>query len=316
MKAYRTKPPQLVPKMFKDLPPEPDSFDEKTSRGLKAVDNILVQRFIRVANHIPAFVSLAYFGLISMTMMNMEMNAAAVTTFKEVITRAVGPTSNAAFSSMFPTLVTPASFVFLIWPVISVLQLFTLVESTFFARRPLSQSDLTALSLSNACATAWLIVSSNSAPAMLSLWSCLTLPFVPLFSGFPLRQSQNDLSPIHRPVFQIFSSFTTIASFLALAVELQHGNRLTLLYGRPEVAACVFVAFTAGLVSLPNRSYAKRTVNLLALTGILGNRLMTSGAGGGLVRSLLSASFIGTLLCWGWAVKKLVKDGSPLGVKS
>ena len=43
-------------------------------------------------------------------------------TLKTVITRAVGPTTNKAFSQLFATLVNPAPFVFLIWPVIALLQ--------------------------------------------------------------------------------------------------------------------------------------------------------------------------------------------------
>ena len=39
-----------------------------------------------------------------------------VATLKTVITRAVGPTTNKAFSQLFATLVNPAPFVFLIWP--------------------------------------------------------------------------------------------------------------------------------------------------------------------------------------------------------
>ena len=46
-------------------------------------------------------------------------------TLRAVITRAVGPTTNKAFSMLFLTPVTPAPFVFLIWPVIALLQFLT-----------------------------------------------------------------------------------------------------------------------------------------------------------------------------------------------
>merc|ERR1719272_467597 len=101
-------------------------------QGLKVVDSFLLGRVVRVANHVPAFASLSYFGLISMTM-SMPMSAPAMATLKSFVTRAVGPTTNKAFSTLFATPITPAGFVFLIWPLISLLQLVTL---TLSALRP------------------------------------------------------------------------------------------------------------------------------------------------------------------------------------
>ena len=60
-------------------------------------------------------------------------------TLKTVITRAVGPTTNKAFSQLFATLVTPAPFVFLIWPVIALLQLLTVTFSAFRSGAPMTQ---------------------------------------------------------------------------------------------------------------------------------------------------------------------------------
>ena len=74
-------------------------------------------------------------------------------TLKTVITRAVGPTTNKAFSQLFATLVTPAPFVFLIWPVIALLQLLTVTFSAFRSGAPMTQSELTSLALANAAAT-------------------------------------------------------------------------------------------------------------------------------------------------------------------
>ena len=92
----------------------------------------------------------------------MAQQPSMMATFRAVITRAVGPTSNAMFSAMFSTLATPASFVFLIWPVIGALQLLTVLFSALRIGPPLKQNELSALSLANVCATAWLIISSNS----------------------------------------------------------------------------------------------------------------------------------------------------------
>ena len=89
-------------------------------RLLKELNPVL-DRVVRLGNHVPAFTSLAYFGLISMTMGGPPMPAMGpmVATLKTVITKAVGPTTNKAFSQLFATLITPAPFVFLIWPVSS-----------------------------------------------------------------------------------------------------------------------------------------------------------------------------------------------------
>ena len=144
-------------------------------------------------NHVPARASLAYFGLISTTMMSMPMPmmVGGVATLRSVITRGVGPTTNEAFAALFPTLVTPANFVFLIWPAISLLQLLTLASSALPlpGRPPLKQDSLTALAAANCAATAWLLFASNAAAGALPLASSLTLPLVPLLAGFPLRSA-------------------------------------------------------------------------------------------------------------------------------
>ena len=62
-------------------------------------------------------------------------------------------------------------------------------------------------------------------------------------------------------------------SILALSVELQYGGRVAFFLGRPELAAMVFAALTAFVVSLRQRSADKRAVNLLALGGIVANRV-------------------------------------------
>ena len=67
----------------------------------------------------------------------------------------------------------------------------------------------------------------------------------------------------------MFSSFVTLAAFLALAVELQHGGRVAMLADRPEPCAVIFLflGLTASVIALPNRlSVIKRFVNLLVLT--------------------------------------------------
>ena len=317
------------------------NLDSRIYLALDSLDKVALRPVVRLANHAPALASLAYFGLISSTMMNMAMGAGSsmpmVVSLKDVIIRAVGPTSNARFSAIFPTLVTPANFVFLIWPVIALLQLVTLSLSIFrpakslrpnpltnrlqlwrLAGGPLSQPDLSSLAVANGCATAWLLIASNALAKRLPLGSVLMLPLVALFSGLPLR-SGTAVSPEYRPVFQVFSSFTTIAAFLAVAVELQHGGRVPALLAQAEPAACVFVGLFACLLSLPRRCMAKRAVNVLALSGILVRRLapLTAVTTTSALALLRSPSFVGVLACWGVAVKQLVDQAvGKLGARA
>ena len=122
---------------------------------------------------------------------------------------------------------------------------------------------------------------------------------MPLFAGYPLR-SAGPPRGFDKLVFSIFSSFTTLASFLALAVELQYGGRLPLIGTLPaEAAALVFVGLTSLVVAQPKRTLAKKLVNLLALSGILARRVASASF------SPLSLSFVATIACWGFAAKQL-----------
>lgn len=162
-------------------------------------------------------------------------------TLSNVLTRTVGATTNAEFAALFPTLVTPASFVFLVWPLIAVLQLITVSISAIFPGEEeiLSQSDLSALTIANLCSSAWLVSSSNAVAGALPLSSFLVLPLVPIFSGYPLRNKPKYVLW----AFQVYSSFTTIASMLAFTVEIQHGGRIPLI-GKvgAEVASLMFLS--------------------------------------------------------------------------
>lgn len=277
---------------------------------LRKADKILLQPIVRIANHIPTLFSLYYFGLVSMVSMmsteGMIMNQGPAT-FASVITKIVGKTSNAEFSSFFPTYVTPANFVFFIWPVIAATQLISLSFSLIFAaldRKPIfNQDELTALSLSNFAATSWIIVSSQASPGMLPLGSALVLPLVPLISGFPLRRKK--LEALSNLVFQTFSSFTSIASLLALAVELQHGRRgLSIFWGRPELSALVFLSGYFGIVSRSANSVVKRIVNTVAIVGILSKRIVDAS---GPLELITSVSFWVTSYIASLATKKLFR---------
>lgn len=289
---------------------------------LKQIDAVAVGPILRVANHIPAILSLSYFGLVSMvSMMNggdMTM-AEGPATLTSVLARVVGTTSNAEFSTLFPTLVTPSNPVFLIWPVIAATQAIALGASAFSAavasgRRAKSsllfdQNELTALSLSNLAATAWIIISSRASEGMLPLGSVLVLPIVPLISGYQLRRWRYETRSPAYLVFQLFSSFTTIASLLALSVELQHGNRFALFSNRPELSALVFLLGYFGIVSRQGKNgLVKRAVNAVAIGGILAKRVMDAVSANSLFGLLGSASFWITGSIAVMAVKQLFFD--------
>jgi len=120
-------------------------FGNKVTRNLGRADKYLLSRLIRIANHVPALMSLSYFGLISMaSMMSMgPMKAGCDVTLSNVLTRTVGATTNAEFAALFPTLVTPASFVFLVWPLIAVLQLITVSIWQYFPAKKKSYRRVT-----------------------------------------------------------------------------------------------------------------------------------------------------------------------------
>lgn len=289
------------------------------SKFLAVLDKYIIKRVIQVANHGPALLSLAYFFLISMaSMMGMgpltpvtgTVSSTAKATLASVLTQTVGTTTNSEFAALFPTNITPASWVFLVWPIISVLQLLTVITSAIYPSDDefLSQNELTSLTVANLFASFWLLASSNAKAGLLPIASFVILPFVPLFSGYPLRNSPTYLLP----AFQLFSSFTTLASFLAFTVELQYGGRVPF-FGKlsAEVAGSAFLFLYSGAsLAVRKKTVVKRLVNFGALSGILWKRIAGAIASsswfwGGVGSLISSITFVGTVACWGWASKEL-----------
>mmetsp|Transcript_57536 Transcript_57536/g.171605 ORF Transcript_57536/g.171605 Transcript_57536/m.171605 type:complete len:372 (-) Transcript_57536:152-1267(-) len=297
--------------------------DDAVDSTLEVIDNLILKRLVRFANHVPALASLYYFGLISTSsMMGPSVAPIGEATLAGVLTKYVGMTSNAEFSAMFPTLVTPANPIFLVWPIISVLQLLTVSVSALKPGAPvLSQNDLSSLSLANLAATGWLILSSGAEAGLPPPLGCaLVLPLVPLLSGYALRNPRyfSSTSPTFgKFVFQVFSSFTTIASFLALAVELQHGGRIPFFLGRPEFSAAAFLSLAAATVMRQRQGIARKFVTFGALGGILWRRVSLALADGFGRTALLglakSASFWGTSLITLWAFGRLLDSDDKYG---
>jgi len=303
------------PEKPSDCPVERAS--SKFSKFLSFLDTKILKRVIRIANHGPALLSLSYFFLISMaSMMGMgpltpaadATSTAAKITLSAALTQTVGMTTNSEFAALFPTTITPASFVFLVWPIISVLQLLTVVTSAIYPSDDefLTQTDLSVLTIANLCSSFWLLASSNAKAGLLPITSFLILPLVPLFSAYPLRNKPKYLLP----AFQLYSSFTTLASFLALTVELQYGGRLPFVGTLPaEVAGSAFLLlYSAASLAVKDKSITKRLVNFGALSGIVYKRIVGVMAGsllGGLGSLFSSVTFLGAVGCWGWSAKEL-----------
>lgn len=307
-------------------------FANDVQTKLSTLDNVILKRILKIANHIPTLLSLSYFGLVSMaSMMSMGPMANAVTTsakgakvvveatLASVLTKSVGSTTNAQFAALFPTYVTPAPFVFLVWPTIAILQLLTVTVSALYPSSDdddnddeiLTQTDLSSLTIANLFSTAWILTASNAMEGSLPIGSFLILPFVPLFSGYTLRNKPTYVLW----AYQLFSSFTTLASILAFTVELQHGGRIPII-GKlsAEWAACVFLSLYSVIsLGVKEKSFVKRFVNFFALSGIIGRRVMdvmvmgSTGFFGALMSGALifSVSFWGTIGCWYWSVREL-----------
>jgi len=93
-------------------------FSNKITNAISWFDENIMNRILRLASHAPAILSQAYFGLIAMASMMgtgpmvSQAGTVAEATIASVLTKSVGPTTNTVFANLFPTLVTPASFVF------------------------------------------------------------------------------------------------------------------------------------------------------------------------------------------------------------
>lgn len=281
-----------------------ESLQENVNSGLKTIDKNVLQRTIRIGNHVPTLISLLYFTLMSMAS---NMPGISLSPTAAALTRRLGPVTSAEFSALFPTKVTPAKYIFYAWPLIGMVQLLTVGSSALRPGRALlSQGDLTCLSMANVGAAAWLVVSSRTLETASPLGAFLILPLIPLIVGFPLRNMRR--TPVktnwRNAIYQLYSSFTTIASFLALTVELQYGGRIPFLGGRGELCSAVFLSLYAFLVRCPGQSIIKRYVNAIAMGGIVFKRLME----GLTVKNLLSVSFFGSCGVLFLALKKLPKE--------
>ena len=111
----------------------------------------------------------------------------------------------------------------------------------------------------------------------------------------------------------MLSSFTTLASFLALAVELQYGGRIPLIRSvSAEVSANIFMfLYSVASLAVIQKSGVKRLVNFGALPGIVYKRVVgalavsTSGLFGAVGGLFLSLSFWSTVGCWVWSWNEL-----------
>merc|ERR1712238_460069 len=169
----------------------------------------------------------------------------------------------------------------------------------------LSPDDLTAVSLANLMSSLWLVASSTATRQCLPIGSVLVLPFVPLLSGYPLRRRQRqrqrnqpqsqkekenattmkkEATRTGTLMFQIYSSFTTVAALLAVTTELQYGGRfLPSVFGnKPELCAMVFLLAVGRSVVVSSQKsgsgIVKQLIQTSVLWGILSKRCMDTFA--------------------------------------
>ena len=311
------------------------------TRTTQRLDTWIVHRVIKVANHIPTLASIAYFGLISMAMM-MKPAGGSSASLVSVLTQQLGATSNLEFSVYFATLITPPAWIFFIWPFIALIQVLTVVYSALrgaaVRSRPrstsssndddwslLKQDDLTALSIANILAAVWLFVSSKATATVLPLGSVGVLPLVPWISGYPLRQRQKQQQRqrqqqqqvIHYQhnwktvfVFQVYSSFTTIAAFLAVATELQYGGRIlpSIFRNQAELCAMVFLTLVGRSVVTSSSSNSPKQQQPQRSSGGGSSSSSSSSSSTSTVSKIINA-----VVLWGILSKRLLLHAGVTG---
>lgn len=80
-----------------------DSLQKNVRNGLKKIDSNVLQRAIRIGNHLPTLISLVYFGLMSMVSNMPAGSSLNLSPTAKALTRRIGPVTSAEFSAAFST---------------------------------------------------------------------------------------------------------------------------------------------------------------------------------------------------------------------
>ena len=86
-----------------DFEEKVDSLQKNVKSGLESIDRNVLQRAIRIGNHVPTLISLVYFGLMSMVSNMPAGSSLNLSPTAQALTRRIGPVTSAEFSAAFPT---------------------------------------------------------------------------------------------------------------------------------------------------------------------------------------------------------------------
>lgn len=260
---------RLLPPLTNKVTDVADDIVERSENALDKVDDIVINRAMRFVDHAPVLATLFYYG-----------KQAASTKFgidaaPDVFASAVAT----------PALLAVPSWVYYVWPVISIIQLASVAKSALDDDgNELSQGDISALAVSNICA----------AKALTSSNPLIYLALTSIVSAAPLRGASNNDVTLHNAAFQIMSSFTAVASILVGTAMLPQW--LPFFDGKAELTATIGVGLYYFLAYRDANTTVKKSVNAGVIGAIIWNRLATAGIaltkGSLLSVSLLSAVYV------------------------
>lgn len=257
-----------------------DDIIERAESALDKVDDVVVNRAMRFVDHAPVLATLFYYGKQAAST-NMGIDAAPAVFASAVAT---------------PALLAVPTWIYYIWPAVSVIQLASVAKSALDDDgNELSQGDISALAVSNICA----------AKALTSSNPLIYLALTSIVSAAPLRGASSTDVTIHNAAFQIMSSFTAVAAILAGVAQLP--TWLPFFDGKGELTATIGVALYYLIASRDANTTVKKAVNAGVLGGIIWGRLATAGIA--LTKSsLLSVSLLSAVYVAYVAFDSLRKD--------
>lgn len=249
---------------------------DQAEQVLETVDNNIVDRGVRLLNHVPVLYTLREFGrAVSSARFGID---AAPEVFAGTVTS--------------PALLNLPSYALYVWPLIAISQLAEVAVSGLAGdESELSQTDITSLSVANVA-------------AMKAITSARPLPWLAaagVLSAIPLRKSGDNDATLKTAPFQLMSSFATVTSLLTLTSRASGVIPDFRFKGEVISSAALFLYY--GLVNREGNGLTRRAVNFGAIAAITASRLIAIG---GLSRDLLSASLLGAGLITWRAGKKLM----------
>ena len=264
-RSFRTVPTQLTDS---DDPVAElcDNVVSKTETVLGKIDDLVLNRAMRLVNHVPALFTLKQLGAAAGGSVRFGIDSAA---------------------SAFPAVAAPAmlavpTWTNNIWRIICAAQIASVAKSVLASDDDeLSQNDISALAAANFAA--------REATTSGSLgWMALTS----IISGYSARNSESDDGSItiHNASMQLMSSYTAIATILGATNALP--QIVPLLEGKAVVLSGLGLAGYYMASTRNGNSTTKKVVNAVVMGGILAGKV----AGGALALTRANLLQVGTLI--------------------